>query len=74
MSNNRLKGKLVEKEMTYQDVADILGISRVAFHNKINGKTAIGFTTFEASKIAEALNLSADETMSIFFSQKQDCR
>jgi len=74
MNANRLKGKLVENELTYADVADVLGISRISVINKINGKSKIGFTAFEAGKIAQVLNLSPDETVGIFFSPKQDLK
>ena len=74
MNTNRLKGKFVENELTYTDVANLLGISRISVVNKINGKTKSGFSAFEASRISQMLNLTASETLDIFFDQQQDLK
>ena len=50
---NKVKGKLREKGMTYQDVADELGLSVVSVDNKINGKS--DFLITEAVAVAKML-------------------
>ena len=72
MNANKLKGKLVEKNIGYQKIAEMIGISKVTFSNKVNGKTARGFSASEASKISEILDLSGEESLEIFFNNKLD--
>lgn len=72
MNANKLKGKLVEKNIGYQKIAEMIGISKVTFSNKVNGKTARGFSAAEASKISEILDLSGEESLEIFFNNKLD--
>lgn len=64
MKCDKLKGKLVEKKMTYSDCAKILDISTTAFSQKINGR--VQFTVTEASKLCEALTLPKEERLDIF--------
>lgn len=65
---NKLKGKIVENDLTIEKLADIIGINRSTIYRKLNheGET---FTIKEANLIARALNLTAEEVNAIFFSQ-----
>lgn len=62
---DKLKGKIVEKKLTYEKCAIFLGITKVTFVKKINCKTQ--FTLDEIRKIAQLLELSDDEKVNIFF-------
>lgn len=61
---NKLKGKLVEKGVTYQHCADYLGISKVTFVKKINGQTQ--FTLKEVREISNLLNLTNEDKIAFF--------
>lgn len=65
---NKLKGKIVENGMTVESLAKKLGIDKATLYRKLqnDGETML---VREANKIVEILNLTADEAMSIFFSQ-----
>lgn len=69
---NRLKGKMVEKEVTIELLAERLGISRSTLYRKLSNN---GDTLFvkEANEIVDTLGLTSDEAMSIFFSQFVAC-
>lgn len=51
---NKVKGKIREKGMTYQDVAEKLGLSYVSVSDKINGKS--DFLVSEAVQVAQMLS------------------
>lgn len=63
---NKLKGKIVENELTVEKLAKKIGINTATFYRKLNasGET---FTVKEVNLICKALNLDAEEAMSIFF-------
>lgn len=65
---NKLKGKIVECGLNVSDLASKAGIDRATLYRKLrlNGES---ITIGEADLIAKALNLSAHEASSIFFSQ-----
>lgn len=63
---NKLKGKLAEKRKTYNDCAKALGITTASFCHKVNCKTF--FTIVEAKKLADYLEMSDEEIVSIFLS------
>lgn len=65
MNYAKLKGLMVERGLEVTKLAEILGISRQAASNKVNGKTAITLT--DARKLAETLNMTKDERDTIFF-------
>lgn len=62
---NKLKGKIVERGMTVNDLAGFIGVSPSTLYRKLNGD--IVFTVREASQIGRGLDLSIDELNSIFF-------
>lgn len=62
----KLKGKIVEKNTTQESVADHMKIDRTTFYRKMkNGGT--GFTIGEIHKMAEAIPLTIEEAVDIFF-------
>jgi len=65
---NKLKGKIVEKDISIEKLADKIGIDRSTLYRKINTKGET-FTIKEADLIAKALKLNIEEVNSIFFSQ-----
>jgi predicted transcriptional regulator len=65
---NKLKGKIVEKNLSIGELADILGVDKSTLYRKISnhGDT---FLIKEADLIAKSLNLDVHEATAIFFSQ-----
>jgi predicted transcriptional regulator len=64
----KLKGKLVEKDISYEEFADMLGIDSSTLYRrfKSNGEN---FSIGEVNKIVKALDLRSDEAAAIFFDQ-----
>ena len=63
---NKLKGKIREKGLTYKMLAKKIGIGLTSMNYKINGKNL--FNQEEMKKLKEALRLTDNETIDIFFS------
>ncbi len=63
---DKLKGKLVEKRVNYEQCAKALGITKVTFVKKINKRTQ--FTLDEIKALAHLLALSDVEKIQIFLS------
>lgn len=61
----KLKGLLVENEMTQEDMAKELNIALFTFNEKLNNKR--DFTAKELQGIKARLNMSNEKFMSIFF-------
>ena len=51
---NKVKGKMREMNLTYRDVAEKLGMSRVSLGDKLNGKS--DFLVSEAVALANILS------------------
>lgn len=68
----KLKGKIMEKGMTIQSLADEMNITSVALSSKINNKSE--FRVSEINTIVAKLQLSNQEILSIFFAQESDCK
>ena len=64
----KLKGKIMERGMTIQSLADEMNITSVALSSKINNKSE--FRVSEINTIVAKLQLSSQEILSIFFAQK----
>lgn len=64
----KLKGLMAERGLEVTKLADLLGISRQAASNKVNGKSPISLT--DARTIAEALSMTKEERDAIFFSER----
>ncbi len=65
---NKLKGKIVENDLTIEKLADLIGIDRSTLYRKFNsnGET---FSIKEADVIVKTLKLNAKEASDIFFHQ-----
>lgn len=59
---NRLKGLMVERSITQQDLAQILDISVSTLNFKINGKS--DFTIVEAKKVSKILEKGIEDIFS----------
>lgn len=64
MNINKLKGKIVEKGLNIEQVADMIGVDRSTFYRKMNNADKI--TIGEAVKIKDALLLSDGDAYDIF--------
>ena len=62
----KLKAKLVEKDISIIQLANILGIDRSTVYRKLN-KSGENFTVKDVEKIAKALSLTYDDINIIFF-------
>ena len=61
----KIKGKMVEKQITQRDVAEKLEIAQSTLNLKINNRRPMNLS--EAEKICELLNISANEFGECFF-------
>ena len=66
MNINKLKGKIVEKEMNVETLAAKIGLDRSSLYRKLNNGEKI--TIGEANKIKTALDLSNEDACEIFLS------
>lgn len=64
MNINKLKGKIVERGMKVETLAELVGIDRSSMYRKLNNFEKI--TIGEAVKIKAALNLSNEDAADIF--------
>ena len=62
----KLKGKMVETELTVEALAAKIGVDKSTLYRKM--EFGEKFTVGEARKIKDVLSLSNDDVMSIFFS------
>lgn len=65
MKLNLLKGKIVEKGMNVETLAEKIGIDRSSMYRKLNNFEKI--TIGEAQKIKDVLELSDEQARTIFF-------
>jgi DNA-binding phage protein len=70
MNIPKLKGKIVEREMNMEQLADAMGIDRSTLYRKMSPdkdkKPEDKITIGDAVKMKEILNLSNDEAYEIF--------
>lgn len=64
MNVNKLKGKMVEKNMNVETLASQINIDRSSLYRKLNNAEKI--TIGEAKKMKEVLELSSSEACEIF--------
>jgi DNA-binding phage protein len=64
MNIQKLRGKIVERGMNVETLAKEIGVDRSSMYRKLNN---CNLTVGEVSKIKEALNLSNEEAIDIFF-------
>lgn len=65
MNINKLKGKMVERGLNVEKLAELLGSNRATLYRKLNAAEKI--TIGEAVKMKNALELTDDEASDIFF-------
>jgi DNA-binding Xre family transcriptional regulator len=65
---NKLKGKIVENELSIEKLAEKMGIDRSTLYRRFDSKGE-DFTIKETGQICEILNLTEKEIAEIFFSQ-----
>jgi DNA-binding phage protein len=65
---NKLRGKIVERELNIAELADKIGIDRATLYRKLNSGGE-NFSVKEVDLMAKVLHLTLDEAVSIFFSQ-----
>lgn len=65
---NKLKGVIVEKQVSVKELSESLGIDESTFYRKLRSG-GDPFTIGEADKVAKFLNLTKEEATAIFFSQ-----
>ncbi len=59
-----LKGRMIEKQVNAAALAAKIGIDRATLYRKMKKNS---FTVAEAKKIKEALSLTVEESMALFF-------
>lgn len=65
---NKLRGKIVERGITIEQLANQIGVDRSTLYRKMNNEGE-SFTIKEANMICKALKLTGQEATAIFFSQ-----
>lgn len=65
MNLDKLKGKLREKRLSYNKVAEILGVSTTTVSSKMNRETR--FYLEEIRVLSDYLGLTDEEKIKIFF-------
>jgi transcriptional regulator with XRE-family HTH domain len=68
MNSKALRAELILKGKKTDEIAIEIGISKSAFYRKLKGKSS--FTQKEICKLGEALDISNDKIMEIFFAEK----
>lgn len=65
---SKLKGKIVERGINVDAVAEKIGIDKSTFYRKLANEGST-FTIGEADAISKVLKLTRDEVNAIFFAQ-----
>ena len=65
MNVNKLKAKIVERELSVEKLAVLIGVDRSSLYRKLNNAEKI--TIGEANKMKAALEISNAEAVDIFF-------
>lgn len=66
---NKLRGKIVERGLNVCELANLIGIDRSTLYRKISRRNGENLTIKDADSIIIALDLNAEETKAIFFTQ-----
>ena len=67
MNVNKLRGKIVEKGLNVEALAEKIGVDRSSLYRKLNQSEKI--TIGEAQQMKTALEMTNDEARDIFFGQ-----
>lgn len=67
MNANLLKGKMMERGMTQEEVAKKIGISLSRFNAKLNETGGAEFSLGEAKSLADLFHLNYKQIYQIFF-------
>ena len=65
---NKLKGKIVERQTSVEELSEAIGIDKSTFYRKLQSG-GDPFTIGEADQVARLLELTKEEATAIFFSQ-----
>jgi plasmid maintenance system antidote protein VapI len=65
---DKLKGTIIEKRLSPEKVAELIGIDKSTMYRKLNNG-GDEFTIKQADSISKVLGLTAEEAQAIFFSQ-----
>lgn len=65
---DKLRGKIAERGLTNEALADALNVDKSTFYRKIK-LNGLSFSIREVHQIVDALSLSVDEAKDIFLSQ-----
>ena len=65
MNLDKLKAARVERNLSQQELARIIGVTKITYWRKENGHRE--FNRTEIENIKKALNLSSDDVDNIFF-------
>ncbi len=68
MNYLKLRAKLVERGISAEQLATMIGIAASTLRNKLAGRTE--FTQREISDISRCLGISKEEILDIFFNEK----
>lgn len=68
INRNKLRGKMVEMDISVGSMAQKIGISPATLYRKTIGESE--FTRTEIQKIAEILSLTMQEVKDIFFAEQ----
>ncbi len=66
INTNKIKGRMVEMQITQKDVANFLGLAQPTVNQKINNIRPMNLN--EAEKISDLLNITPEEFAIYFFS------
>jgi transcriptional regulator with XRE-family HTH domain len=64
----KLKGVMVEKGMTQEKLAELIGMDRSTLIRKMKNE-GLQFTVEDVQNITKALNLKPEEVLAIFFTE-----
>ncbi len=64
-----LQGAMKNRNISYEQAAEVLGIDRSTFYRRLN-RDGARFTVEEVSKLSAMLKLSAKEMQNIFFDRE----
>jgi len=64
MSGRKLKAQCIEKNISFEELSQVLGMSKSTFYRKLSNDT---FTVKDIRKMSEYLNWTSDTMQYVFF-------